>query len=77
VTLLLACHATGSHKIPVAFIGSAAVPLRFKLSPANCPLPYFSQLSTWIDADERCVNTEIVPDLRARARSLIVLMVNN
>jgi len=42
VTFVLACNATGSHKIPVAIIGSAAVPLCFKPPRANCPLPYVS-----------------------------------
>jgi len=47
--LVLACNATGSHKIPVAIIGSAAVPQCFKPPRDGCPLPYFSQQSSWMD----------------------------
>jgi len=39
VTLVLAVNATGSHKIPVAIIGKAAVPLCFKSPRAPYPLP--------------------------------------
>jgi len=42
-TLVLNCHATGSHKIPVAIIGCADVRQCFKPPRYGCPLPYSSQ----------------------------------
>lgn len=45
VTLVLACNATGTHKIPVAIIGKAKQPLCFKPPRAACSLLYFSQES--------------------------------
>ena len=79
VTLVLACNATGSHKIPVAIIGSAAVPLCFKPPRAKCPLPYFSQQSAWIDAVvyEKRFNTVFVPEVRARTCLPVILIVDN
>jgi len=79
VTLVLARKATGSHKIPVAIIGSVAVPLCFKPPCANCPLPYVSQQSAWMDAVvyEKSLNIVFVPEVRARTRSLVILIVDN
>ena len=79
VTLVLAVNATGSHKIPVAIIGKAAVPLCFKSPRAPCPLPYFSQPSAWMDGDvyEKWFNTVFVPAVRERTRLLCVLDVDN
>jgi len=48
VTLVLACNATGSHKIPVAIIRCAAVPQCFKPPRYGCPLTYVSQQSAWM-----------------------------
>ena len=39
VTLVLACNASGSHKIPVAMIGKAKQPKCFKPPRDPCPLP--------------------------------------
>jgi len=38
VTLVLACNATGTHKVPVSIIGTAQVPLFFKRPRSLCPL---------------------------------------
>jgi len=49
VTLVLCTNATGSHKLPIAMIGTAALPMCFR-GPGNaCPLPYFSQKCAWMD----------------------------
>jgi len=79
VTLLLAVNATGSHNIPVAVIGKAAVPLCFKSPRARCPLPYFSQQSAWMDGEvyEKWFNTVVVPAVRARTRLPCALVVDN
>jgi len=50
-TLVLACNATGTHKIPVAIIDKAKQPLCFKTFRWPCPLPYFSQTNAWMDGD--------------------------
>ena len=49
VTLDLACNATGTKKLPVAFIGKAAVPLCFRPPGCASPLPCFSQRTSWMD----------------------------
>eukprot|EP00168_Porphyra_purpurea_P018752 TRINITY_DN7135_c0_g1_i1.p1 TRINITY_DN7135_c0_g1~~TRINITY_DN7135_c0_g1_i1.p1 ORF type:complete len:534 (-),score=5.13 TRINITY_DN7135_c0_g1_i1:258-1859(-) len=79
VTLVLACNATGSHKIPVAIIGSAAVPFFFKPPRSGRPLPYFSQKSAWMDGEvhEKWFNTVFVREVRARTRSPVILIVDN
>jgi len=79
VTLVLARNATGSHKIPVASIGSVAVPLCFQPPCANCPLPYVSQHSAWMDAVvyEKVLNSVFVPEVRARTRSPVIMIVDN
>jgi len=51
ISLVLACNATGTHKIPVAIIGKAKQPLCFKPPRRPCPLPYFSQTNAWMDGD--------------------------
>ena len=43
VTLVLAFHATGSKKVPVAVIGKAALPLCFRRPGCASTQPYFSQ----------------------------------
>jgi len=79
VTLVFACHLTGSHKLPVAIIGSAAVPQCFRPPRNRCRLPYFSQKSAWMDAVvyEKWFNTVFVPGVRARTRSPVILIVYN
>jgi len=79
VTLVLACNATGSHKIPVAIIGCAAVPQCFKPPREGCPLPYFSQQSAWMDGTvyEKWFKTVFVPNVRSRTRSPVILVVDN
>jgi len=49
VTLVLACNATGFHKIPFAIIGCLAVPQCSKRPRDGFPLPYFPQQSAWMD----------------------------
>jgi len=51
VNLVLEVNDSGSHKILMAVIGKAAVPLCFKSSRNPCPLPYFSQQSAWMDGN--------------------------
>jgi len=79
VTLVLACNATGSHKIPVAIIGCAAVPQCFKPPRDGCPLPSFSQQSAWMDGtvNEKWFSTVFVSSVRSRTRSPVILVVEN
>jgi len=49
VTLVLCTNATGSHKLPVAMVGTANNPLCFRGEGNECPLPYFSQKKSWMD----------------------------
>jgi len=78
VTVVLEVNATESHKIPVAVIDKAAVPLCCKSSRAPCPFPNFSKQSAWIgDMYEKWFNTVFVPAVRARTRLPCVLVVDN
>jgi len=78
VTLVLAVNATGSHKIPVAVIGKAAVSVCFKPPRAPCPLPYFSQKSAWMDGEvyEKWFNTVFVTAVWARTQLPCILIVD-
>jgi len=79
VTLVLAVNATGSHKIPVAVIGKAAVAVCFKPPRAPCPLPYFSQKSAWMDREvyKKWFSTVFVTAVRARTQLPCILIVDN
>ena len=79
VTLMLVVNATGSHKIPVAVIGEAAVPVCFKPPSAPCPLPYFPRKSTWMGGEvyEKWLNTLFVTAVRARTQLPRILIVDD
>jgi len=79
VTLVLACNATGTHKIPVTIIGTAQVPVCFKPLPAACSLPYVNQKSAWMDANvyKKLSITVFVPAVRARTSLPVALVVDN
>jgi len=79
VTLVLACNATGSHKIPVAMIGKAKQPLCFKPPRCACPLPYFSQQSTWMDGVvfKSWFETVFLRAVRARTTLPVALISDN
>jgi len=79
VTLVLACNATGSHKVPVAIIGCATVPQFFKPPREGCPLPYFSQQSAWMDGTvyEKLFKTVFVPKVPSRTWSPVIHVVDN
>lgn len=79
VTFVLACNATGSHKIPVAMIGKAKQPLCFQPPRRPCPLPYFSQKSAWMDAEifKSWFETVFLPAVRARTTLPVALLSDN
>jgi len=79
ITLVLACNATGSPKIPVAMIGKAKQPKFFKPPRDRCPLPYFSQPSAWMDADmlKSWFETVFVPAVRACTALPVALIWDN
>ena len=70
VTLLLCTNATGTHKLPVTMIGSAARPLCFRGEGNECPLPYFDQKKAWMDKHvyEGWWNNVFLPAVRHRHR---------
>ena len=52
VTLMACSNATGSHKLPLVFIGKAANPRCFKnVNKKALPVHYFSQKNAWINTD--------------------------
>lgn len=79
VTLVLACNATGTHKIPVAIIGKAKRPLCFKLIRAACALPYFAQKSAWMDkkVNKMWFESVFLPAVTARGSTFCVLISDN
>jgi len=79
VTLVLDCSATRSHKIPVAMIGKAKQPLCFKPPRCDCPLPYFSKKSAWMDgvALKTWFETVFLRALRARTTLPVALICDN
>ena len=48
VTLITCTNATATHKIPLAMIGKAAKPLRFRVRQS--PIPYNNQSNAWNDS---------------------------
>jgi len=76
VTLVLACNATGTHKIPVAMIGKAKQPLCFKPPRRTCPLPYFSQTNAWMDGNlfKSSFETVFLTAVRARTSQPVALV---
>ena len=79
VTLVLACNATGTHKILVAVIDKAKQPLYFGPFRRPCPLSYFSQTNAWMDGDLFKSWFEMVSlvAVRARTRQPVALVSDN
>lgn len=79
ITLVLACNATGTHKILVAVIDKAKQPLCFEPFRRPCPLPYFSQTNAWMDSDLFKCWFEMVflVAVRARTRQPVALVSDN
>jgi len=78
-TLVLACNATGTYKIPIAIVEKPQQPLRFKPPRRPGPLPYFSQKSAWMDVDilKSWFETVFLPEVRARTTQPVVLVSDN
>jgi len=78
VTLTLCCNATGSHKYPITMIGKVASPLCFNGVGNRCPLPYFSQRSTWTDGHvfKRWFFEVFVPGLSTQTTSHVFLILD-
>jgi len=78
VALVLPCNYTGSHKIPVAVIGAAAVPLCLKAPRSGCLLPYVSQTSAWLDGEvyKKWFQKVFLRDVRERTRSRVNVVVD-
>jgi len=49
VTAVLCVNADGSHKLPIAITGKAVRPLCFRPPAPGFPMPYFSQVNSWMD----------------------------
>jgi len=79
VTLVLACNATGSHKLPVAMISKAKKPLCFKPLRRDCRLPFFSEQSAWMDGIvfKSWFVTVFLRALRAGTRLPVALISDN
>lgn len=52
ITLMACSNATGTHKLPLMFIGKAANPRCFKnLNKSSLPVAYFSQKNAWANCE--------------------------
>ena len=52
VTLMACSNATGSHKLPLMFVGKAANPCCFKnVNKSALPVVYYSQKNAWVNCD--------------------------
>ena len=52
VTLMACSNATGSHKLPLMFVGKAANPHCFKhVNKSALPVLYYSQKNAWVDCN--------------------------
>lgn len=52
VTLMACSNATGSHKLPLMFIGRAANPRCFKnVNKSALPVVYYPQKIAWVNAE--------------------------
>ena len=52
VTLMACSNATGSHKLPLMFIGKAANPRCFKnVNKSALPVIYYAQKNAWVNAE--------------------------
>ena len=52
ITLMACSNSTGSHKLPLMFVGKAANPRCFKhVNKSALPVAYYSQKSAWVDCD--------------------------
>lgn len=74
VTHVLACNATGTHKIQVTLIGKAKEPVCFKRPRQPVPLQYFSQENAWTDGGvyKSWFETFLLPDVRRRSNFPVV-----
>jgi len=79
ITLVLACNATETHKIPAAIIGKAKLPMCFKRPRQPCPLPSFSQPSSWMDGVTvmSWFETVFLPAVRVRTSQPVALISDN
>ena len=76
VTMILCVNSTGTCKIPIAVIGTAAAPRCFKGKP---PLTYLSQSSAWLDADiaQAWFNKIFLPNIRRFTAEPVLLIWDN
>lgn len=79
VTLVLACNATGTHKISLAVVGKAEQPQCFQRPRAPCPLPQLSHKSAWMNSNvfKSWFETVFLIAVRARTDQPVVLISDN
>jgi len=79
ITFVFACNATEIHKIPAAIIGKAKLSLCFKRPLQPCPLPSFSQPSSWMDGVivKSWIETVFLPVVRVRTSQPVALISDN
>ena len=52
VTLMSCSNSTGTHKLPLMFVGESLNPRCFKhINKASLPVKYYAQKNAWVDAN--------------------------
>lgn len=67
VTLMACSNATGTHKLPLMFVGKAANPRCFKnINKSSLPVAYFNQKNAWVDCTifAQWFNNSFVPAVK-------------
>lgn len=79
VTAVLCVNADGSHRLPIAIIGTAARSMYFRPLADPCSLPYFSQANAWMDAPTMTAwfQTVFIKEVRRVTSELVYLVMDN
>lgn len=77
ITVILCCNLSGTHKIPVAVIGSSKKPHCFNRS--RPPIPYFNSPKAWINKEiyHNWFTTIFVPSIRQKTDRPVLLILDN
>eukprot|EP01147_Barroeca_monosierra_P001614 gene1614-4750_t len=76
ITVIIAVNATGSHKIPLAVVGSSENPTCFRRE--SLPLQYFWQYRSWVTKSimSTWLNTTFCTAVRSRTSNKVLLLMD-
>ena len=79
ITLMACSNATGTHKLPLLFIGKSAKPRCFKhMNMSALPVKYYAQRSAWMDTEifTHWYHNEFVPAVKRHLKEKSLLLDN-